>query len=37
LHWHAHGTPSREELEVIAAKIRAQMIEDPANAAAKDD
>jgi len=30
LQWRPHGSPSREELETIAAKIRARVIEDSA-------
>jgi histidine triad (HIT) family protein len=37
LHWRARGSPSREELEAIAAKIRAQIIEDPAQFVAEDE
>ena len=37
LQWRSRGRPGREELEAIAAKIRAQIIEGPAKAAAEDD
>jgi histidine triad (HIT) family protein len=36
LQWRSRGSPSREELETIAARIRAQVVEDPAPLAAKD-
>lgn len=36
LHWRARGSPSRDELEAVAAKIRAQVVEDPANSVAGD-
>ncbi len=37
MQWRAKGRPSRQELDAIAAKIRAQIIEDPAPFAAKDE